>query len=315
MTSSNDPYLLDVVAATAMSMSLPLYSTPPGQIHMISPMRDLQCQQWVNWSDQVAGPIYDEQEAFNIECPSQLEFGAESFKSSLSGTDATYVVSTWASQANDWSTIQDRNSAQSRSSLVDTYGGEAWSSANAQTQPDFHTRSQKSSNQTTTTNTGVNTKARTAFSARQQGPKSPKIGLRGRANTSGTNPPYGRIMTLEKKGRHKSNGEELVEQSNAWHPGSSKGHRVKNRAAAKRSREKTKQYEQYLVVKEHEMAQEKMYLDACLTALKNEALTLKDEVLRHGDCDCEMIQRYIVQAARSFGSGVAQTETEAHLSM
>ncbi|GJD04361.1 hypothetical protein ColKHC_13186 [Colletotrichum higginsianum] len=75
--------------------------------------------------------------------------------------------------------------------------------------------------------------------------------------------------------------------------------RVKSRAAAKRCREKTKQYETDLANKEKQVAQEREYLDSCVTALKNEVLALRNRVLEHGSCECEMIQRYIVRTASS----------------
>ncbi|KAK2036301.1 hypothetical protein LZ31DRAFT_421739, partial [Colletotrichum somersetense] len=75
--------------------------------------------------------------------------------------------------------------------------------------------------------------------------------------------------------------------------------RVKSRAAAKRCREKTKQYETDLANKEKQVAQEREYLDSCVTALKNEVLVLRNRVLEHGSCECEMIQRYIVRTASS----------------
>ncbi|KAJ0365756.1 hypothetical protein COL26b_011939 [Colletotrichum chrysophilum] len=76
-----------------------------------------------------------------------------------------------------------------------------------------------------------------------------------------------------------------------------KNYRVKNRAAAKRCREKTKQYELDLAAKEQEVTQERIYLDAYVTALRNEVLSLKDQILQHGDCDCDVIQGYIATAA------------------
>jgi len=76
-----------------------------------------------------------------------------------------------------------------------------------------------------------------------------------------------------------------------------KPYRVKNRAAAKRCREKTKQYEVDLVNKEKQVTQEHMYLDAYVTALKNEVLFLKNQILQHGSCDCDMIQGYIARTA------------------
>ncbi|WQF84262.1 Putative basic-leucine zipper domain-containing protein [Colletotrichum destructivum] len=53
-------------------------------------------------------------------------------------------------------------------------------------------------------------------------------------------------------------------------PERKKTYRVKNRAAAKRCREKTTQYEMDLVNKEKQVTQERVYLDSCVTALKNE---------------------------------------------
>ncbi|KZL65392.1 transcription factor Atf21 (bZIP transcription factor) [Colletotrichum tofieldiae] len=80
-------------------------------------------------------------------------------------------------------------------------------------------------------------------------------------------------------------------------PEKRKPHRVKNLVAAKRYREKTKQYETSLVAKKGQVTRERMYLDSCVTALKNEVLTLKNQILQHGDCDCDLIQVYIARAA------------------
>ncbi|KAJ0349273.1 hypothetical protein COL154_013620 [Colletotrichum chrysophilum] len=99
--------------------------------------------------------------------------------------------------------------------------------------------------------------------------------------------------------------DEAGEQSESWPPGSSKKYRVKNRAAAKRCREKTKQYEEDLAVQEKEITQERMYLDACVTALKNEVLTLKNQILQHSDCGCELIEGYIARAAGGISAAAA----------
>ncbi|KAK2001195.1 basic region leucine zipper [Colletotrichum falcatum] len=90
-------------------------------------------------------------------------------------------------------------------------------------------------------------------------------------------------------------------------PSRKKPYRIKNRAAAKRCREKTKQYEIYLSNREKQVTEERMYLDACVTALKNEVLSLKNHILQHGSCDCDMIQGYISRTATAIsvsGHGV-----------
>ncbi|KAF6818535.1 basic region leucine zipper [Colletotrichum musicola] len=80
-------------------------------------------------------------------------------------------------------------------------------------------------------------------------------------------------------------------------PARKKPHPVRNRAAAKRCREKMKQYERDLVDRDREVAEERAYLDECVSALRCEVLSLKDQILQHGNCKCEAIQRYIVRKA------------------
>ncbi|KAK2031268.1 hypothetical protein LX32DRAFT_661988 [Colletotrichum zoysiae] len=89
--------------------------------------------------------------------------------------------------------------------------------------------------------------------------------------------------------------ESLVPAGPDW----KKPYRVKNRAAAKRCREKTKQYEIDLTNRAKQVTEERVYLDACVTALKNEVLSLKNQILQHGSCDCDMIQGYITRTASS----------------
>ncbi|OHF01693.1 hypothetical protein CORC01_02884 [Colletotrichum orchidophilum] len=80
-------------------------------------------------------------------------------------------------------------------------------------------------------------------------------------------------------------------------------YRVKNRAAAKRCREKTKQYEIDLVAKETQVMQQRVYLVACIRALKNEVLSLRSQILDHGECSCEEIRRYIARTATIISAG------------
>ncbi|KAK7434173.1 basic region leucine zipper [Colletotrichum acutatum] len=74
-------------------------------------------------------------------------------------------------------------------------------------------------------------------------------------------------------------------------------YRVKNRAAAKRSREKTKQYEINLTAKERQLTQDRLHLYTYITTLKNEVLSLRTQILEHGGCNCEIIQDYITRTA------------------
>ncbi|KAK1701273.1 hypothetical protein BDP55DRAFT_15684 [Colletotrichum godetiae] len=87
-------------------------------------------------------------------------------------------------------------------------------------------------------------------------------------------------------------------------PEGKKTYRVKNRAAAKRCREKTKQHELDLTAQEKQVTQERMYLDAYVAALKNEILVLRSQILEHGDCDCEIIRGYIARTANNISIGL-----------
>ncbi|KAK1656083.1 hypothetical protein BDP81DRAFT_306734 [Colletotrichum phormii] len=87
-------------------------------------------------------------------------------------------------------------------------------------------------------------------------------------------------------------------------PEGKKTYRVKNRAAAKRCREKTKRHELDLAAQEKRVTQERMYLDACVAALKNKVLVLRSQILEYGDCDCEIIRGYIARTANNVSIGL-----------
>lgn len=74
--------------------------------------------------------------------------------------------------------------------------------------------------------------------------------------------------------------------------------RERNRLAASRCREKSKQYMTELRWKEREQAQRKEMLASHVCALKEEVLALKTEILKHAYCDCDHIQNYLASAAR-----------------
>ncbi|KAK6843558.1 bZIP transcription factor [Apiospora arundinis] len=74
--------------------------------------------------------------------------------------------------------------------------------------------------------------------------------------------------------------------------------REKNRLAASKCREKSKKYVDELRERERELAAQRASLSQHAASLREEVLWLKNEILRHGDCNCEFIQNYLATAAR-----------------
>ncbi|KAJ9155161.1 hypothetical protein NKR23_g1916 [Pleurostoma richardsiae] len=70
-----------------------------------------------------------------------------------------------------------------------------------------------------------------------------------------------------------------------------------NRRAARKCRQKIKNQEHDLEIREREAQQLNVQLHAQATALKEEVLSLKNEILSHSGCDCALIQQYISDAA------------------
>ncbi|KAK1659880.1 hypothetical protein BDP55DRAFT_536851, partial [Colletotrichum godetiae] len=74
-------------------------------------------------------------------------------------------------------------------------------------------------------------------------------------------------------------------------------YRVKNQAATKQYRQNSKQYEINLAAKEKQIEEDWINLQVCATALKNEVLSLRSQILDHSECRCEVIQQYITRTA------------------
>ncbi|KAK7928569.1 hypothetical protein PG985_005567 [Apiospora marii] len=74
--------------------------------------------------------------------------------------------------------------------------------------------------------------------------------------------------------------------------------REKNRLAASKCRDKSKKYIDELREREQELASQRASLLQHAARLREEVLWLKNEVLRHGDCHCELIQSYLAAAVR-----------------
>ncbi|TRX97765.1 hypothetical protein FHL15_001520 [Xylaria flabelliformis] len=74
--------------------------------------------------------------------------------------------------------------------------------------------------------------------------------------------------------------------------------REKNRVAARKCRQKTKQNVAGLRRREKELGQQNKVLVSCVRSLREEILDLKTEILKHSNCDNVIIQKYIANAAR-----------------
>ncbi|KAF9879335.1 bZIP transcription factor [Colletotrichum karsti] len=160
-------------------------------------------------------------------------------------------------------------------------------------QPLPETQMQNNANTASCRSKGLQTRPSSSSSAPGQAPKKKRRGSYGQSSPATSTDDS--VHVIEDSG---DDVEPRVQP--AGRPRAEKGkttYRAKNRVAAKRCREKTKQYEIDLANKEKKVTQERMYLDACVTALKNEVLTLKNQILQHSDCDCDMIQGYIARAA------------------
>ncbi|KXJ84997.1 hypothetical protein Micbo1qcDRAFT_113207, partial [Microdochium bolleyi] len=73
--------------------------------------------------------------------------------------------------------------------------------------------------------------------------------------------------------------------------------REKNRIAATKYRNKTKEGISELQEAEAQLSKKNSILRAHVECLRNEILSLKTEVLRHGTCDSPLITEYIIKTA------------------
>ncbi|OTB05992.1 hypothetical protein M426DRAFT_122162 [Hypoxylon sp. CI-4A] len=77
-----------------------------------------------------------------------------------------------------------------------------------------------------------------------------------------------------------------------------KRNRERNRVAAHKCRQKAKQSMSNLQIRERELSRENRALHQAAGSLRDEILDLKNEILRHSDCNSDVIQKYISRAAR-----------------
>ncbi|KAI8253963.1 Transcription factor atf21 [Colletotrichum sp. SAR11_239] len=285
---------------------MPSCPSPPDQNGWLFPAEESQFQQWLGLDDHMVEPMYAENGPVDFTSPSQLGAEAEDPESSHFGMSAEHTTAMWAAQADNWPPFQYENSQQPLVSLASTYKGESWHAPEAHSQPEPHSRAKKL---TKTTKTTTNSKSRTPSSAAEQSYKRAKIGAGGKPSPPSSIPSDDKVTTID------DDSVDEGEQSQSWRPGSRQKYRVKNREAAKRCRVKTKRYEEDLAVKSREIEQQRMYLDECVTVLRSEVLALKNEILQHSDCDCELIQRYIAKAAGAVSAEAAPARSQEYQSI
>lgn len=71
----------------------------------------------------------------------------------------------------------------------------------------------------------------------------------------------------------------------------------KNRIAAIKCRQKKRMWESELVARARELSAARACLRPCVTALREEVITLKTELLKHVGCGCTAIHEYLTQSA------------------
>ncbi|RYP42984.1 hypothetical protein DL770_011905 [Monosporascus sp. CRB-9-2] len=84
--------------------------------------------------------------------------------------------------------------------------------------------------------------------------------------------------------------------------------RERNRIAAQKCRRKSKQHQKDLADRARDLANLNKLLSAERLALKDEVFVLKSEVLKHGSCNCSVIDDYIAKAARDLPASNDSTE-------
>ncbi|EQB49517.1 hypothetical protein CGLO_11142 [Colletotrichum gloeosporioides Cg-14] len=282
------------VTADFSELSQPLYPELDG---LSPPTIEYSRQQWLAWSSQINIPSHVKDfSSAAMSCP---QWGAEERGHgtlTAGETNQNYGATTWSSLPNPWPTYHQQYQppppAEDRSSTHwSTPCSYPASNPASQTPLEMHA--------TLGPEMGAdllpsmeNVQPRASSSTIQQQLRKARTGSAGKLALTSSAAHKVDDATLKS-----DNGQQDEPLHGTPSPGKKKSYRVRNRAAAKRCREKTKQYELDLAAKEQDIAQERIYLDACVTALRNEVLDLKSQILQHSDCDCEIIQGYIARAA------------------
>ncbi|WQF76260.1 Putative basic-leucine zipper domain-containing protein [Colletotrichum destructivum] len=306
MAQSGYPGLAPLVDARHMSLSLYDMSLPE-QTPFLSPTDDYHLyQQWTGPDYYIFEPVVSPGNSAGSKHSIYWEVERPSYQSSEAATTTTpgYSAVSWATRSEDRSSYQEllQNLQQPQPAVFSQPPqcptpaasplamDAAWKPATSS-----RTRPEPESRATTTKK-----KATISVEEPPQPHRSSTAQHRTkRARVEAGSEPFPVTPISCVKGDNKGEDSDISRALRS--PERKKTHRVKNRVAAKRCREKTKQYETELANKEKQVTQKRVYLDACVTALKNEVLALRNQILDHGNCDCEMIQGYIARTASSVG--------------
>lgn len=88
--------------------------------------------------------------------------------------------------------------------------------------------------------------------------------------------------------------------------------RQRNRAAANKCRKKSKVATMQLEAADRVLSEQHSELSATVTGLRDEVLALKNEILLHGNCDCDIIQDYLSHAARNLKGTMTMASYHQH---
>ncbi|TDZ44827.1 Cyclic AMP-responsive element-binding protein 5 [Colletotrichum trifolii] len=293
------------------NMPMPIYTTPPDQAILLSPdERYLYPQSpWSGWNNDMAENIYTQGGSAapmdsSVHWQQQRQNDLSHKHQTAPGTASDYAVAGWVPQSDQWPRYQQHHFAPTQPALYSppTQWPTPACSPPAmmrgwQAPPHQHSPWRAEPEPMAVPSPMVKvTEANNRMPGGQQPAKRAKIGPTGKPSPASSSSYDDSNQWAEEDHEDEGRG---VQSDEVPRPDRKKTYRVKNRAAAKRCREKTKQYEIDLAAKEKEVTRERIYLDACVAALKNEVLTLKNQILQHGDCNCEIIQGYIARAANN----------------
>ncbi|OHW97757.1 transcription factor atf21 [Colletotrichum incanum] len=262
------------------------YATPPSEDPSIPPTRRSSWQEWPVWDDQMFHSMCFSDDSVSTMASLQWEVEHQAQQPfDILGTAPNHVAPSSATEIDRcfFCPHQDSQSPQPLINPPTHWPTSSWAGPPSATTWQPFLDSQDAS------------KAQRKASAVSRSTKKP---VSKKTQVMAPDRPFSRSSSLYDENSEQSydDGRDL-ERDMSPRPDSKKTYRINNRAAAKRCRDKTRQHELDLVAMDKHVTEERMYLDACVTTLKNEVLSLKNTILQHSDCDCEAIKRYIVKAA------------------
>ncbi|KAF4780348.1 hypothetical protein HER10_EVM0011179 [Colletotrichum scovillei] len=289
-----------MMAQSAYPELVPMYTLPqqPPQTPINEPHL---CQRW-------SGCDCHTTEFSMASVHQEVEIQAYRLFDATAGTTSDFSTATWATERESWPTYQQSDFQPPEPMVYSSHHlwpnpvdsppipGQDW-----QYTPDFQLQASPAPGTTATCHTPRVSRSRQPESMSQPPMKKTRLVAREHVSPMYMAPFDANTNGTEAAHEHKESDHDTCSSPR---PEGKKTYRVKNRAAAKRCREKTKQHELDLAAQEQRVTQERMYLDACVSALKNEVLVLRSQILEHGDCDCEMIRGYIARTANNVSIGL-----------